>query len=235
MNKGIIQVEGKFYKKCKVVMLPAEKATKGGLFVYKENVSFDNGVKANKGDLGIYAFECVSTHYQPQHLYILSDEPIKEDDQFIWKDRVYQFDWDRGYGIQTKTEETVIFNDEKFTGPVIVNHSNVVGKIVATTDPELINLPRPSDAFLKAYCEKGGIDEVLVEYERVKKTGPLGLDYFDPMDFKLKVSPDNTITVKEKLYSAQEVAELIISSFGELAGGMGYSHEKLDKWIEENL
>ena len=77
-------------------------------------------------------------------------------------------------------------------------------------------LPQPSQAFIKAYCEQGGIDEVDVEYEIVNEEsahkfqpGATIINHY----LKLKVDPiHNTITthrIVEKMYSREEVKKLL--------------------------
>lgn len=59
-------------------------------------------------------------------------------------------------------------------------------------------LPKPSNEFLKKYCELGGINKVLVEYEAEGWLSPM--QPFKLRDneskLKLKVSSDNTIIIK---------------------------------------
>ena len=95
------------------------------------------------------------------HIYITTDDEIKEGDWLIWNDKVYK---------HSKTSFTGIdFSDCK--------------KIIATTDPELHNtrlkdcpvnpednmvsvrgVAKPSKEFIEEYCRAGGIDKVDVEY-----------------------------------------------------------------------
>jgi len=82
------------------------------------------------------------------HLYITTDDEIKEGDWFIdlRDNNLYSEDL---YVAKTKSE---------------IELANRIGKkIIATTDPEL-NLPQPSKEFIEEYCRAGGIDEVDVEY-----------------------------------------------------------------------
>ena len=74
-----------------------------------------------------------------QHLYILSDDEIKEGDWYLLDDNT----------INKASANLRYKNHEK--------------KIIASTDSSL-KLPRPSNEFNKKYCEEGGINEVLVEY-----------------------------------------------------------------------
>jgi hypothetical protein len=58
----------------------------------------------------------------------------------------------------------------------------------------LERLPKPKNEFLKKFCELGGVDKVLVEYE-MAFTGYEGTTGFENWDKRLKVAPDNTITI----------------------------------------
>lgn len=213
-------------------MLPTEKATKG--CILKDMVI--GGFRVNNDKDG---YQYNPKNFIPQHLYILSDEEIKAGDWTITnlKDDNYLEDW---YVLNQVSE--IEGDNVYFKGSGIPFSLLTVKKIIATTDPELTftakehtkdlmkgcdyNLPRPSDAFLKAYCEKGDIDEVLVEYigkqykigdivypdgtKRIVSKGTFysdsnkGYYYFtnDNRDgwrleeYELKVAPDNTITIK---------------------------------------
>lgn len=74
-----------------------------------------------------------------QHLYITNPkEEIEEDD--------WMYDSKLNIVIQYKS------------------YKDGCEKIIATTD-ESLGLPRPSDEFIKQYCELNDIDKVLVEYD----------------------------------------------------------------------
>ena len=79
------------------------------------------------------------------HLYFTTDEEIKEGDWYLYNGGVH------------KCPHSMMGNENP--------------KIVASTDPKLIaeGVAQPSQDFIKAYCEQGGIDEVDVEYEYVRK------------------------------------------------------------------
>lgn len=82
-------------------------------------------------------------------------------------------------------------------------------------------LPQPSQAFIEKYCRLGGIDEVLVEYEKIYKYCNDGKvcecnnprfckDGRQGIDYKLKVDSHNAITIHPIKYSwsKEEVNEL---------------------------
>lgn len=185
-----------------VVMLPTEKAMifkqLGTLFLSKFNESI-------LGD----------TH-SPQHLYILSDEKIKEGDWY--------------YNSDYKTIRQCVEIDKEFIqnalffekGSTIFDYSKDCKKIIATTDAELeikirenypngvfkgvthlYKFPQPSQAFIEKYIaeyNKGNIiTDVMVEYEEypiIGTTKTIGGN--DEIGYKLKTdSKDNTITIRK--------------------------------------
>lgn len=254
------------FKKCKVVMLPTnEKAIPvGNIFINQPKG------KWNKSKLHIEKCERVTQHGHSwsgngiktdiQHLYITSDDKIKEGDLVIGIDPI-------SYGhIDT------VKKGEKI--------GNCYEKIIATTDSFLTILkkfgeysndnhernfpeqpipsPQPSQSFIEKYIEeynKGNIiTDVLVEYEPVY----LSILKEKILGYKLKInSKDNTITIKrvKDSWDKDEVIELCTKAFK--AGdkfrlyldknALGIANKDIpssdiildtmgvDKWIEENL
>jgi hypothetical protein len=172
------------------------------------------------------------THTKPeydkrtyQHLYILSDDEIKEGDWYIKElFNTLKYDW---YKVVT----------ERFP--------NDYKKIIATTDKSL-DLPQPSQSFIEKYVEeynKGNvIAEVLVEYETATNQVPNGTT----IDW-LKVNPkDNTITIKKvkDSWSREETVTLCLKMQHDYIKYKESCHygpnmreitDWTDKWIEENL
>lgn len=65
--------------------------------------------------------------------------------------------------------------------------------VVSSTDTSL-NLPQPSQVFIKQYVNLGGIDEVLVEYElRISPNGRINTE--TKLWEQIKVDSHNTITI----------------------------------------
>jgi hypothetical protein len=171
-------------------MLPTEKASH--IFY---NISYNNGkvidkslfyddIRKNKGNY-------YGVQIKPQHLYGLSDEKPKEND--------WCYDKFLGLLFQFKTGEANIDYIKKY-----------IKKVIWTTDDSIFPVcddkcakhecvctyPRPSKEFLKKFCELGGIDKVLVEYEiywnrNTDRNIPTKAD----LDEVLKVAPDNTVTI----------------------------------------
>lgn len=256
MNENKLTVIGsKSYQQCEVVMLPTEKAS--NLFL---------GSKTNKiyiepiGDIGI-----------PQHLYILSSEEIKEGEDLI-KGAWY---------VNTFREFGKPFQNDN------LSNNGYLKKVIATTNESLdINIwqgnksfiPRPSDDFIKAFVEKQGkINKVLVEYENHFTLGNYmntcivcqkqfsntdkHWKYCQEHSIKLKVAPDNTITIRaiQEVYVSKKVLPFVIEALGfdptkekektswnreevveilkkfDIEMGDTHGPTTRNKWIEENL
>lgn len=158
-------------KLAQVVMLPTNEKAKIGDIVMSK---FDDIHILTKNDGKEYAKTVTS-----QHLYILSDEEIKEGDWFVMNGCIIR---------QCKST-----NKEQHTIPTVVDtiggihHVSVCEKIIATTDRSLglvvdqngcpmqaysKFLPQPSQSFIDKFVEeynKGNvITEVMVEYESGK-------------------------------------------------------------------
>lgn len=158
--------------------------------------------------------DCITIGYQTNDLYFLSDEDIKEGDWCIYNGLVHQ-----------ATNYLHKSNQMPHTG-----------KIIASTDKSL-GLPRPSDSFIKKYCELGGIEYVNVEYENIQTTNDKGNIWID--GHKLKVAPDNTVTIKavKDSWNREEMIEFAKKAYD--AGSFDNTNSMInltfDKWIEENL
>lgn len=225
------------FKRAKVVMLPTnEKA---------QIVLFDGAKKLFLLDSDKTNFQS-SIPFKYQHLYILSDEPIKEGDWVILLDSI----------------GNVFSNPQQYNDPKTQHLNDGLKKIIASTDTNLkVNeyliakyvtseyLPQPSDSFIQKYVSeynKGNIiEEVMVEYE---DTTPkfIPIDKFNSDDLtdyiKLKINPkDNTITIR-KLKDSWNREEVI--EFAEKYARMvqekpiqlnAYKRIHNQKWIDENL
>jgi hypothetical protein len=186
-----------------------------------------------------------STDTNPQHLYFTTDEEIKEGD----------------WCINSKKE---LFQVKNSTGNTLHNPDTKEPyqkwggrKVIASTDSKLttcecgntthkmscknrdIKLPQPSQAFIKAYSEQGGIDEVDVEMEDdnygalfTLKDGSTEI----VIAKKLKADPvHNTITthrIMSKEEEALKFLEMIHSEWGENWDLLVqfFGQETADKW-----
>ena len=258
MNDKLIMKDGKPHKIAEVVMFPTEKAQKNSLCLTAGSklILLDGKDWETVNDVA---------GFRPQHLYILSDEEIKEGDWVLTKK----------YNNPVKANK-FIKSIGWYYSNTLVNDICSGKKIIATTDESLeiackvechdCNgkgeqiMPykdngeicsrcsgtglednekpflRPSDDFLKAFVKaQGKIDKVLVEYvDWCDYDNEIGLD---KPDLRLKVAPDNTITIKpiqeEKVsWNKEEIIQLIVNA---IYYGIDTNGNLSDKWIEQNL
>jgi hypothetical protein len=167
----------------------------------------------------------LSLGFKPQHLYILSDEEIKEDefDQLL-KQGLY---FESGNGIiKTITNQRIKTNGD-------------YKKIIATTDKSLAMLvsdpiigkaptyfPEPSksfiDVFVKEYNKGNIITEVMVEYEDYW----IGVCHSLDVAYRPKVSKDNTITIKKVKDSwTKEEVKILFDRYNEFI-----AHHEPEEW-----
>ena len=159
--------------------------------------------------------------YNPikQHLYITSDEEIKENSLVLLPNNTIH---------RMNASDMISYLDSQ---------SKATKLIIATTQP-FMNLPQPSQQFIEKYIEeynKGNvITKVDVEYdadynERYKAY------YADTIE--LKVNPDNTINIKpiKDSWNREEVIKLFHKYKIDHDGDGSYYKDILNKWIAENL
>lgn len=227
MNEQVIQIGGKSYKECDIVMLlTKEQRWKIGN-EHDDRYEFYSFV-----DKKLYSRQSNAHNWSLSYLYILSSEEIKEGDWY--------------YNSSSKTihqsNGIEIFDYRK--------DKQVNWKIIASTNSELkeenvlcndIPLPRLSNDFIKAFVKANGkgFEKVLVEYEYK------GREYVDEQDgigydkVVLKVSPDNTITIKsveEKTYwSREEVIQLAEKCLNHFKPMNAWDDEEALNFIKQNL
>jgi hypothetical protein len=197
------------WKKCKVVMLSTnEKGSQSTLALHSNKkllLKCSPTAEFAEGSNGC-----------KQHLYIISDEEIKEGDWCIMLD---------SFG-------NVFSNPQQYTNPETQFLNKGLRKIIATTDKSLFKevsatgytedrartfygkeyLPKPSQEFLKIFVEeynKGNvITEVMVEYEEAEEYDRV---YGHENKFpRLKINSDNTINIKPIISTSEEIGEKIV-------------------------
>ena len=262
------------FKKGKVVMLPSNERvinTKEYQLLLSNSLFWTSKIEIKRYTDGWFFLNnssnpnsCAITvpnveNFKHQHLYIISDDEIKEGDWcLIDNNKVGKRTNKQVYPNSTDGESHLCYY-YTINGEEIGYHVSHCKKIIATTDTSLeifdkelsdmhsvkvnILLPEPSQQFIQKYIEeynKGNIiEDVLVEY---------GKEYVDEKDAygynKLKINPkNNTITIKKAKdsWTREEVIELCRQAFidGTYAGGFGPNEKTIDseteKWIEENL
>ena len=235
-----------FKRKCQVILLPTD-----------EKAVFEGQLVIGAGD---FLFTSRESDYIgsliAQHLYILSDNLIKEGDwvyneehSFIGQviesnkliiepsESIYSFGFKTG---ETKERRYRVhqLQCDGFKNQSLVNKSK---KIITTTDKSL-NLSQLSPQFIQKYIEeynKGNIiTEVMVEYEEYP-VNSYGMSDGEPdIDIRLKVDKDNCITItKVKDSWAREEVESLLFQYAEynaLLSSKG-EIEDFNKWVVENL
>lgn len=218
----------------KIVMLPTEKASIITKHINGKSLSYapDNGLEVYyKGVNSI-----------PQHLYIISDDKIKEGDFYMNRfNQIHQ------------ASDINLTSQEEW---------NTCKKIVATTDKSLIAnkgldpfsgkpdlLPQIPESFIKAYIkayndEGKPITEVDLEYEDKGREEWWGSsEGGEPIwveGYKLKTRPDNTVIVHQsKMYSRDEIIILFHKHLKDSSTSVepfnNLLKKQLDNWISENL
>lgn len=232
-------------KKCWVFLIPTKNASKISLDVGNRKLFLGDDVT------------CLNDLYINQHLYITSDDEIKEgdwcvdmmpDDEGIIRDVIYQHKKGLQY-LDTSTKRKIIATTDRSLVTKIFSHfSQDLMKVSVYKD---IHLPQPSESFIQKYIEsynKGEIiKEVMVEYDITDnlddliEAGYSGRDCLnEEYDFSygVKVDPkDNTITIHtiKESWSREEVISTIKNYISETADCSNmYSKTVLD-WCKENL
>ena len=168
------------------------------------------------------------TVFQAQHLYITSNDEIKEGDWIMHiNNNIFLQNLPKG------------------------NNLHWWKKIIATTDTSLKRvvgigtfapLPQPSQQFIEQYIEaynKGEvITDVLIEYKN-----NYDLHYYTPAggiecckkidNWKLLINPDNTINIKpiKDSWNREEVETLLMLAFNSKRSSI----TRQEEWIKENL
>lgn len=223
------------FKRAKVVMLPGKKS----------EICLANN-KLCEVDKSTYEL----SHIKTQHLYIISDDEIKEGNSIL----------------NTKTGKI----EKELSKDEIRLFWEKEWKVIISSTNKSLGLAQPSQQFIKKFIEEYNksniITYVLVEYEedtcsRCKGEGTeiiaiLGErpclkckgDGILSKNIKLKINPkDNTITIKKvkDSWNREELIELF-HQFGSEATSkqISFNHipfefvadkVEIDKWIEKNL
>lgn len=228
------------FKRVQVVMLPTENTKQG---IYLNPVPSINIIH-------FWDFR-ISNSYIAQHLYIISDDEIKEGDWVL-------FSYNRENGMLFKFIEKNKFGSSKLYNPITKKEEwfgdmFVYKKIIATTDKLYsqdytplgcsigISLPKPSQQFIEKFIEeynKGNVIKyVLVEYVNTfKSVKNYYINKKDLLYDKLKINPkDNTVTIKKlkDSWNREEVIEIIKKFNKESCGQPWFDTD--ENWIKENL
>lgn len=205
-------------KKAKVIMLPIED--KSNIILNQDMLVYFriNPIEKPKGTI-------------LHHLYFTTDDKIKIGD------------W--AYDINDR----YIFQMNNQTGIDLLKDN--IKKIIATTDTSLrieasykkgltiqntTFLPQIPQSFIEKYCELGGIDEVLIEYENI--VIPVSYNSNTKLGLQVKINPDNTINILpiKNSWNREEVENLLIKALNHEGYNTEFGRKKdNENWIKENL
>lgn len=208
-------------KKVMVVMLPTENINKNGIQPFKGKHGLMvpcTGAQARKWS----RLECHTI--EAQHLYFCVNEEMVEGD-YVYSELTNPPT--PAHCVQKNFILDIDGKDMLYADA----QSCMNYKIIASTD-EILNLPRPSKAFIQKYCENGPIDKVNVEYEE----NCMGV-------YLPKRAKDNTITIHPIKYQfTREEVTILISKALYNTNNVDYSkmdlREKvsyLSEWLDKNL
>ena len=265
------------FKKSKVVMLPTNQKvinTKEYQLLLSNSLFWTSKIEIERYNEGWFFLNnssnpnsCAITvpnveNFKHQHLYIISDDEIKEGDWCIIDNNKV------GKRTNKQTYPNCTDGESHLCYYYIINgeersyHVSHCKKIIATTDTSLepINLygnsglfktklPQPSEQFIQKYIEEHNrgniISDVLVEYELISNEEYF-LNTINPdddvpyFDERLKINPkDNTITVKKvkNNWNYEEQIDVIEKYLltKEIDVYRRTKRSDIKKWIEENL
>jgi len=248
------------WKKLKLIMLPTEKIMENRVGYYVEGLSlFESKHPNGKKSLSIERSMNGMNIANPQYLYIISDENIKEGDWYytpskrsieqcvkkilIIKDSINDI----------KQLKIIASTDSSLSIPLMsvkwvqLDFSNNA-KPKDLTEPTVIEsktLPTLSKEFISLYIEeynKGNvIEEVEVEYYPADEEWNDNTGSYEIAE-ALKLNSNNEISIKliKESWNREEVVKLIERSIDRgihLRSTLVKIHKKdhIDKWIKENL
>ena len=201
-------------KRAKVHMLPTDMQSVALLSKRKD----DGLLQAAKGINGVANCNPLWT---PQHLYITTDEEIKEGDWIYWADpegltsdinQVISIDEEMIFLSHPEHSETEALPSECRKIIASTNKSLTIGGNTGKREDGIaVPLPQPSQAFIRSYV-KNPFDKVIIEYERQTNKGEwkdvlLPSEWGDSNPTRPKLNTDGTLAVslvEEKMYSKDE-------------------------------
>lgn len=194
-------------KNCKVILLLTNnpKPNYNKPVIKTEIIEGEN---KNRVSLSIVTspYYCFSHIKQANHLYILSDDEIKEGDWFLYKNS----------GKATHTNDLIVSKCIKTHKRIVTSDNLVSGrenckKIIATTDHNL-KLPNIPIEFIKSYCNNP-VDEVEVEYNGKGELCPGSNVEAEWCETHLKINRNNTINISNIDLPKQSVKDFLKPEF----------------------
>ena len=170
-------------------------------------------MKYPSGDIHIWNIGVTSNNFKHQ-LNILSDDEIKIGDWYF--NFINKITW------QKKTE-AVGKNDKK---------------IIASTDKTLNVLEIPEE-FIKEYCKRGGVNEVMVgykfQYNNLEHVAGCDEGYYSPETTGLNNKTLKSISFIKENYTREEVIELCTKAYNSHAPSWCSCYISIEDWIKKNI
>lgn len=219
------------YKKCKVVIIATDRESR--LFLKTGNQLEYNEYRP------IHGINHLGWKYQ--HLYILSDDEIKEGNWYEFESMLNQATTKYSLEVSKyiKAKKIIATTDSSLGYNDILSIHQRRG--LTNHYPTFKPLPSISQSFIKQYVSeynKGNkIEEVMVEYEEFLNTNPIWSpkkDYKEYSTIREKLNPDNTISIKatKTSWTREEVINSIRSYSSYKTGE--FTSDDLN-WIRNNL
>lgn len=184
----------------KVVMLPTEKVSKLRLDNLN-NISFEPHIKG-------LLYNKLQHVYQ--HLYIISNEEIKESDWYYCNnaDSIAQAAFNFSKFPNQKAKVKIIATTDKSLTTGECEEADDCHNYPAECNPckRLKQLPQIPESFVKAYAEQVGIDEVQLEYtyREEEKDIDIGRTSESYAVIELKLNENNTVVIYQIKHSSRK-------------------------------
>ena len=219
------------YKKCKVVMIATDEKVESYIYLTPKNQLFVNIRNTVPKDV----------FFNPQHLYILSDDEIKKGDY--------------SQTFKAVPNREMVIHHCIDNGDVESANSLECPKVIASTDTSLhaikfrgTKLEAPSKCLRGiAVIPQSFIDLYVSEYNKGNKIEEVMVEHFRPNEayqisehWSIKVNSDNTINIKsiKDIWTREEVIEIIERlAFLDICvfDKSGMYTDEYKQWIKSNL
>lgn len=164
------------------------------------------------------------------HLYIVDDSEIKEGDYCIEDIGGTVFGPYRNGDVVENPKKIIGTTDTSLVINAVDTHE-VQGQVMQSHYHK--ELPQIPQSFIESYCQNP-VEKVMVEYESyIKETSECDYALERP-----KLTSNNELIIhqiEEKLYTREEVKEIIIKVYSDLEVNRRFDKGVLDELIKENL
>jgi len=217
-------------KTVKVVMLPTKKASlckdsSGKLFYYPKDNWFSKDFETD-----------------PQYLYFVSDEKIKEGDWYYCSSAncIFKNEGDNKLAWIIDEKKVIATSDKSLSEKTCDRcdgNGRYIEKVLSTRPQRIMsgytycskcsergvlnNLPQIPESFIKAYVEANGeIDEVMVEYDNPSPWTEKEIkDWNIKAKLELKTTVSNEVIIslpEEKMYNKDEITDIVFNSMSNI-------------------